>query len=137
MIKQFETSDLEAFTPNEFSNPEAVHPCLISSSYEVQTLWDADNVVKAILAFKNYWGRNWTGFFLVSERFDMLDAYELKKSLLAGLTARNVFRVQTESIANEKLRQWHEFLGFVHEGTRVKMMLDQDYDMWALMPKGA
>lgn len=137
MITSFTPQDLEAFTPNEFSDPEAVKDMLCSPEYEVQTLYGADNLVKAILAFRNYWGNNWTGFFLVAQSFGMQEAYELKKALHAGLSARGVKRVQTESVANEKLRQWHEFLGFVHEGIRVKMMLDQDYDMWALMPKGA
>lgn len=137
MIKAFEINDLGCFTPNEFSEPDPVLLQLVSGEYVVESMVEPDGRVMAIMAYRNYWGDCWTGFILVSAFFDIEAAEELKGHFKAGMKALNAGRVQTESVADVKVRKWHEFMGFTLEGTRRKMMFNRDYDMWALLREEA
>ena len=137
MIKPFELTDLGAFLPNEYSNPDQVLDHLTSGQYGVESMVDDKGNVMLIMAYQNYWGNCWQGFLLVSKMFDWNAATELRKHLHAGMVANKAMRLQTESVSDDKLRKWHEFLGFTLEGTRRKMMFNRDYDQWALMREGA
>lgn len=131
-LKPFIISDLGSFIPNEFSNPDLVLEFLASNQCEVQTLWGDDDMVQAILCVKNYWGRNWMGFFLISKQFNPAALRTLKQAIDEGMRAHKALRLQTESVSTPELRAWHKLLGFEFEGMRKKMMFDRDYDMWAM-----
>lgn len=132
MIRPFQKSDLGYFVPNKFSNPDFVLDQLLDPAFEVESLWD-DGMVQAILCYRNYWGRCWLGFFLVAEDFPAKLAVALRGHIRATMIRKDATRLQTESVACEALDKWHEFLGFKWEGCREKMMLDQDYNLWALL----
>lgn len=134
-IKPFKIEDLGYFTPNEFSDPDAVLPIMVNM--EVKTMWGSDKLVQAILCVKNYWGRCWVGFILVAKNFDYHNAVGLRDLIHSEMAHRNAQRLQTDSVSNLQLRAWHEFLGFQLEGTKRKMMGDQDYDFWAIVREGA
>lgn len=136
MIKPFQMTDLGSFIPNEFSNPDLVLEQLINPEFEVQTLLGEDGMVQAILCFRNYWGRNWAGFFLIAARVHKRTPSILRKHIAKTMIERDALRLQTESQANTCLRKWHKWLGFKHEGVREKLLFNRDYDMWALMREG-
>ena len=135
-IKPFKISDLGAFIPNAYSNPDEILPQLLGADYVVQTLWGDDDLVQAIICFRNYWGRCWSCFVLVACNFVPANAYRLRALINRYMEAHNAQRLQTESRADEILQKWHEFLGFTHEGVKRKMMFNQDYDCWAIVREG-
>lgn len=135
MIKPFKMTDLGYFMPNKFSNPDVVLDQISDEAYEVETLW-YNGMAAAILIFRNYWGRNWMGCFLIADDFNPKLAVVLKDHIRDTMIKKDALRLQTESVACKVLDDWHEFLGFKWEGTREKMLFDQDYNMWALMRGG-
>lgn len=135
MIKHFKMEDLGYFLPNQFSDPDHVLDQLMDSGFVTLTMWDR-GMVAAILCFKNYWGRNWHGFFLIAHDFRPKLALVLRKYIRSTMIKLNAARLQTDSVACPELDKWHEFLGFKYEGTREKMIFDRDYNMWALMRGG-
>ena len=136
IIKPFQPTDLGAFIPNEYSDPDVVLDQLLDPAFEVQTLWGDNGLVQAILCFRNYWGRNWMGFFLITRHLHPRTPVLLKQHIRKTMIERNALRLQTDSQATECLRKWHEWLGFTWEGCRKKLLFDRDYDMWALMREG-
>lgn len=135
MIKPFKMTDLGYFLPNEFSNPDNVLDQINDPAFEVQSLWHG-GMVAAILCFRNYWGRNWLGFFLIAQDFPPKLAITLREHIRATMIKKDALRLQTESVACDVLNDWHHFLGFKWEGCREKMLFDKDYDQWALMRGG-
>lgn len=136
MIKPFKIEDLGAFIGNEFSDPDLVLDQLIDPSFTVQTLWGRNGLVQAILCFKNYWGRNWMGFFLIAQNVHPRTPIILREHIRKTMIEKNALRLQTDSQANECLRKWHQWLGFTWEGCRKKLLFDRDYDCWALLREG-
>lgn len=135
MIKKFEITDLGSFLPNKFSNPDVVLDQLTDPAFEVETLWHG-GMVMAILAYRNYWNRNWLGFFLISEDFPGHLAIRLRNHIRETMERKDALRLQTDSVADPCLDKWHKLLGFKLEGTREKMLFDQDYNCWARMRVG-
>lgn len=136
MIKRFQIEDLGCFLPNEFSNPDVVLDQLVDPAFDVQTMWGDDGMVQAIICCRNYWGRNWMGFFLIANPFPVQAARTLRSYIRAAMEERDAVRLQTDSVATDCLRKWHAFMGFKLEGTREKMLFNRDYDCWALMRGG-
>ncbi len=132
-VKPFKLSDLDAFVPNEYSAPELVLPLLTGTDYQVRTLWGDDDMVQAIICFRNYWGPCWSCFVLISANFKVFNAHELRCLIERYMTENYAVRLQTESRAEPTLRKWHKFLGFEHEGIKRKMMHGQDFDCWAIV----
>lgn len=122
--------------PNKFSDPDRVLDQLVDPAFEVETLWDNDGMAKAILCFRNYWGRNWMGFFLISEQFPPHLMLRLRSHIKQTMVKKDALRLQTHSVAEECLNKWHKLLGFTCEGFHQKMLFDQDYHSWALMRGG-
>jgi len=137
MIKQFNISDLGAFLPNDYSNPDEIFPLFLDAKYEVRTLWGNDGLVQAIICFRNYWGRCWSCFVLIARNFIYSNAVVLRDLIKQYMTEHNAVRLQTESRSDSILHKWHTFLGFTHEGVKRKMMFNQDYDMWAIVREEA
>lgn len=136
-IRPFNISDLASFLPNEFSNPDVVLDQLTDPAYVTETMWGKRDFVQAIMCYRNYWGRCWSGFFLVADNIEKRTPLRLKSHIIETMELKNALRLQTDSQANECLRKWHEWLGFKHEGTREKLLFDRDYDMWARMRQEA
>lgn len=135
MIKDFELSDLGYFIPNEYSDPTAVIDVLADDTVTKKTLWRA-GMVDAILVYREYWPQCWGGFFLVSDDIHPLAGIELRDYIRHTMEEKNAIRLQTDSVADLKLDKWHSFLGFKHEGRRVKMMRGMDYHSWAIVRDG-
>jgi len=133
MIKPFAFSDLGAFIPNEYSNPDDVLTLLVSGDYEVQTMWGDDGLVQAIICFKCYWGRCWNCFVLIAKNFIPSNLIILRLLIGSYMHERKAIRLQTESRSEPILRRFHEVLGFTLEGTKRKMMFNKDYDMWSII----
>jgi hypothetical protein len=136
-IEPFKITDLGYFIPNEWSNPDVVLDQLTDITYEVQTLWGDDGMVQAILCFKNYWHRNWMGFFLIAKDLSKRTPVMLKQHIQKTMDERKALRLQTDSVSNECLKKWHEWLGFKWEGCRIQMLFGQDFDAWAIVRKEA
>lgn len=132
MIKPFKMTDLGAFLPNEWSNPDEVLDALRDASYSNYTVWDGD-MVAAIICFKPYWQDCYLGFFLISEDLKPRVAVILKRWVRDRMEKLGAKRLQTDSVDCETLNKWHEWLGFTWEGKRSKMMYGQDYNMWAIL----
>jgi len=136
MIKQFNKTDLQYFIPNEYSRPPEPLIVLEAPDSFVETLWGDDGMVQAIICFRCYWGACWTVFTLVSSNFIPSNAEVIRDLITRYMRERKAVRLQTESRAEPILRKWHTFLGFNLEGTKRKMMFNQDYDMWAIVHEG-
>lgn len=136
MIKPFEPTDLGHFIPNEYSNPDMVLDRLTDPAYVVQTLWGRDDLVQAILCFRNYYGRCWDGFFLISKNLHSRTPIILKEHIKKTMDEKNALRLHTDSQATDCLKKWHEWLGFTWEGCRKKLFNDKDFDMWAIVREG-
>lgn len=135
MIKPFRMADLGFFLPNEFSDPDKFLDQLLDPSFTVQSMWHEGWVV-AILIFKNYWGRNWYGCFLIADDFPPRLIVALRKHVEQTMEEKDALRLQTHSVACEKLENWHKYLGFKCEGLHEKMLFDRDYKTWARMRGG-
>lgn len=135
MIKEFTMEDLGRFLPNEFSDPDNVLDILEDTQLVKLSMWHGD-MVAAILVFRNYWGACWEGFFLIAEDFPIMCAVELRDYIDLTMRRLEATRLQTDSVACDVLKRWHEFLGFKLEGVREKMMLGRDYCMWARVREG-
>lgn len=135
MIKPFKLSDLGHFLPNQFSDPDRVLEQLTDPAFVVESMWSGD-MVAAILCYKNYWGKNWFGFFLIAEAYTPRQAVTLRNYIRSTMIKHDAHRLQTDSIACPELDAWHEFMGFKYEGTREKFIFEKDYNMWALMRGG-
>lgn len=132
MIKDFEITDLGYFLPNEYSDPDAMlhvfdHPDVVK-----KTLWH-EGMVAAFLIFRNYWGNCWDGCFLISRDFPPRLAVVIKRYIKETMDHYGAVRLQSDGRACEEIRAWHKFLGFAHEGCRRKMVLGNDYDMFAIV----
>lgn len=136
-VKPFTIKDLGAFLPNDYSNPDEIFPLFLDARYRVQTLWDEDGLVQAIICFRNYWGNCWSCFVLIAKDFQLANAYVLRELIGRYMDEHGAMRLQTESKADSILRKWHTFLGFTLEGTKRKMMFNQDYDCWAIVREEA
>lgn len=134
-IKPFKMTDLGYFLPNEFSDPDRVLDRLTDDSFEKQTLWHK-GMAAAILAFQNYHGRCWHGFFLVADDFPARLALVLRDHVRKTMILKDAIRLHTDSVACSVLQQWHEFLGFKWEGCREKLLYGMDYDCWAIIRGG-
>lgn len=132
----FKITDLGAFIPNEYSNPDEIFPLFLDARYNLVTLWGDDGLVQAIICFRNYWGRCWSCFVLIAKHFLPANAHRLRELIAHYMDEHKAVRLQTESRATSVLWKWHEFLGFTYEGTKRKMMFNQDYDCWAIVREG-
>lgn len=136
MMEPFKIEDLGYFLPNEYSNPDKVLDQLRDPSFVTVTMRHADGTVAAILCFTCYHDRNWHGFFLISKYFSAKQAIIIRDYIKATMKRLDALRLQTDSVDDEKLNEWHRFLGFTCEGTRKRMLYGRDYNMWALMREG-
>lgn len=135
-IKPFIMTDLGAFIPNEYSNPDEIFPLFMDARYEVHTMWGDDGLVQAIICFRNYWGNCWSCFVLIAKGFIPSNNQRLRDLIRCYMIQHNALRLETISRADEILRKWHQFLGFTHEGVKRKMMFNQDYDVWSIVREG-
>ena len=134
MIRPFNIKDLELFVPNEFSLLDDF-TVLTNPSFNVQTQLSGGKV-QAIIVFRNYWGRCWSGFLLICADYSLRCAVELKRFLHQAIADLNAQRFQTESLSHPTIRAWHEWLGFTHEGHKKKFIFNLDYDCWAIVNEG-
>lgn len=135
MIRPFTIKDLEHFVPNEFSQlPDFT--VLTNPQFRVQTQLDMHKI-QAIIVFRNYWGRCWSGFLLISTDYSLRCAVELKRFLHNAINDLGAQRFQTESLSHPAIKKWHEWLGFAWEGHKKKFIFDRDYDCWAIVTEGA
>lgn len=133
MMKEFNIRDLGAFIPNEYSNPDEIFPLFQDARYTVRTLWGDDGMVQAIICFRNYWGRCWSCFVLISDKFAPANAARIRGLIQQYMKEQKAMRLETVSRADETLHKWHQFLGFTHEGIKRKYMFGKDYDCWAIV----
>lgn len=136
-VKPFHISDLGAFLPNVHSSPDDIFPLFMDANYVVRTLWGRDGLVQAIICFRNYWGRCWSCFVLIGKNFLPANYARLRDLMHEYMVEHAAVRLETISRAEPTLRRWHAWMGFTHEGTKRKMMFNQDYDCWAIVREEA
>lgn len=132
MIREFANVDARRIKANEFSNPVNLGFVFHDDHFYKFTLVD-ENEVKAIICFARYWKNNFVAFFLISEDISISDIKELKRFIYDAAIDFEADRIQTESIAEEKIDKWHKFLGFKLEGRKEKMVYNKDYHCWAIL----
>lgn len=133
MIRRFQKTDLRRIKSNEFSEIEKVDFVFADDDFCKHTLVGEKSDVFAIICFKRYWNNNWMAFFLISEDMPVIYARELKNFINNAMIDLRAERIQTDSVDCPELNRWHKFLGFTLEGTRKKMIFNQDYNMWCKM----
>lgn len=133
MIRNFEMIDPRRLKANQFSKPGDMSFVFNDPAFIKQTLVGENGDVYAIICFRAYWRKNFISFFLISEDMPIIYARELRKFLHNAILDFEADRVQTDSVACEKLDKWHKFLGFTFEGKREKMVFDKDYHLWGML----
>lgn len=136
MIRPFERHDVRRLKANEYSLPVDVVDVFSDPMYYKQTLVGDDSAVYCIIVFWPYWGNNWMAFFLVSQDIKPIHLRELKLFIEQAAEDLGAKRIQTESEDVDMINRMHEFLGFENEGTRKKMIMDKDYNMWGRLWDG-
>lgn len=114
MIRDFEQTDLGSFEPNFCSRPSEVAFVFDTSFYEKYSLI-RDGIVRAILCLISTDKDEWAGFFLVSKRFNVVDAKELRRFVANKVTEYGAKRIWTLSIDHPVIERWHKFLGMEKE----------------------
>lgn len=133
ILEQFKIEDLARFIPNDHSDPDKVLDQLLDPNFVSVTLRHPDGMTAAILCFTNYSGDCWHGFFLISKSFSLTQAKVVKRYVHQTMKDMDADRLQTDSVDDVKINEWHRFLGFTNEGTRKRMLNGKNYNMWALM----
>lgn len=137
MIRDFESIDVRRLKPNAFSSHENMKFVFEDPTFIKQTLEDdKTGEVLCIICFKSYWQNNYVGCFLMAEEMPAIYARQLKIFMENVILDFNMERLQTDSVDCAVLNRWHEFLGFTLEGTRKKMIMGKDFNMWAILPEG-
>lgn len=132
MIRRFERADLRSFFPNEHSDVASVM-FVFEDPYWLNFSFMVDGVTSAIICARRYWGNNYVAFFLISRGFKARNAVKLREFLHSAHKRFGAKRIQTDSVACEKIDAWHRFMGFKLEGRREKMMHGKDYNCWAIV----
>ncbi len=133
MIRVFQKVDARRIKGNNFSSTIGMEHVFDNPAFYKSTLVSDDSSVHAIICFTRYWENCFAAFFFISEDLKLREAVELKKFVYQAIVDFEADRVQTDSVACEKLTRWHKFLGFKSEGVRKKMIHNQDYEMWAIL----
>lgn len=125
--------DVRRLKANQFSDMKEATSAFDDPDFLKHTLIDNEDKVQAIICFKPYWNRNYVAFFLIAEGIQISEVRELKRFIYDAIMDLGADRVQTLSPHCDKIKKWHLFLGFRHEGTHEKMAFDKDYDTWAVV----
>lgn len=128
--------DLRRLRPNGYSSLTALGEMNFifdDPTFYKQTLEDDDGAVIAVLCFKAYWQQNYICFLLLSESATMRHARQIKRFVHSVMEDFRCNRLQTDSLDCAMINRWHKFLGFELEGTRRKIINDQDFNMWAML----
>lgn len=132
MIEPFNSEHLRAFRPNAYSSPAGLMPLLNSRSWHKFALVDKGST-QAILCMREYHPRHYEGILLISKDFRTRNSVEIRDFMHSLRESHGMLRIQTESEDCAALNQWHEYMGFVYEGTRKKMIDGKDFNCWGLV----
>jgi hypothetical protein len=132
MIEPLNSEHLRAFQPNEYSNPTGLLPVLNSRSWHKFALIDKGST-QAILCMREYHPRHYESFVLVSKNYRLRNSQEMRDFVHSLRDSHGAIRIQTESEDSAALNHWHEYLGFVYEGTKKKMIDGKDFCCWGLV----
>ena len=136
MIRHFDRLDLRRLKPNGFTSTSNLGWIIDDPSFYKQTLEDDETgAVLCVIIFKPYADKNFVGFFLMGQDIAPIHARQLRRFVENVIIDFEMDRLQTDSIDCDLLNRWHKFLGFAFEGTRKKMMMGKDYNMWAIVPE--
>jgi len=130
MIREFANGDLERFSPNDMSAPDArVMAALGSEDWWNYTLEHAGEV-RAIISFAENADApgEWLGFTLISKNITARDSVEIKKFMDRCYATLKPRRFWTLSRPLAPVDKWHQFLGFVKE--RAQEFEGEIYNIW-------
>jgi len=133
MIREFALDDLDKIKLNDFGDSNLVNKFKpILSMYEGWTL-EKEGVIKAILFYRNYAEKNYEGFLVCSVFMNAFDGQQIKDFIYQLIKRLEIKRIETLSLDCEEINRWHQFLGFVCEGTKINFLKGKNYRMWAII----
>ncbi len=129
MIRPFIKEDLQKIKCNSITKD--YYSYASEETFNLKTL-EKEGEVMAIIGYRNYNLDNYFGFFMISEDISPIHSREIKKFVHDLAKDIGAKRLSTESVDDEVLNHWHQFLGFTKEGFRPKYYDNQDYNVWGL-----
>lgn len=132
MIRPYQLQDARRLKANEHSDIADMGWVLNDDGFMKHTM-ECDGRVLCIICFKAYWQNNYMAFLLISKEMTAVHGRALKRWIFNAMMDLRMQRVQTDSVDCPVINRWHKFLGFTLEGTRMKMVFDKDYKMWAFV----
>lgn len=152
MIKPFEKSDLEKFTPNELSGIDDIMPLFTDDRYHKYSVWGG-GIVKAIIYFIkvgeterahfNEWAvsngsksRNenvnneWAAFCLISNTFNAINSKQIRDFTEQMAGKFKPHRLWTLSLDCPIIEKWHKWLMLTKEDAPI-IFNNQRYNIWS------
>ena len=123
---------LDELDPNEFSDFEQYRGIITLPNTLKFTLKFEEKVVCVLLCYPYSLGK-YMGFLLASADLSGQQGADIREFVKDRFLAYSMSRLETTSVACEKIDRWHEFLGFELEGTKRRYIGDKDYNMWGLV----
>jgi len=130
-IEPFNIVDVYGFKPNPNSPLRYLEKILDDVSYHKYSLIDEENVVQAIICFKDNGDDDWAGFFLIAETFKGKHGLEIKHFIVDTVEKHQARRLWTASRPGTVLDRWHQFLGMQKDKEMVNIE-GSDFNIWSM-----
>ena len=127
----FDKKHLIGFNPkyDEFTQYVCIYDFIMQCWEGKYTVFHGDKII-AILMYNQSFSCVYDVSMIVSQEANRKDIVQLPKFLENFRDVKGAIRLQTEAFADEYNRRWHRFCGFELEGTRRKVFLGRDVDIW-------
>lgn len=114
---------------DEFTQYVCIYDFIMQCWQGKYTLFHGDKIV-AIFLYNQSFSSVYDVAMIVSQEARKRDIMHLPKFLETFRDVKGAVRLQTEHFATEDSRRWHRFCGFELEGTKRKVFLGRDIDIW-------
>lgn len=125
----FKEPHLDAMTSEDFEQYRSI----IMMDSTLKFTLAHRGIVVCVLACHEYAPNKYMGFLLVTDYLTNHLGKDVREFVKDKFLSYNMDRLETLSVACEKIDRWHEFLGFELEGTKKRYLGDNDYKMWGMI----
>ena len=135
MIRSYKDGDFDNFISNGLSlGIEDVDLNELVDKDKCFIFTDKKDKIKIILFVLEYAKRCYYGFIWASKEVNAHDVIELRDFINMKSKELKAIRLETQSLSNNMMDNYHEFLGFTCEGTKKNYRGDgQDHKIWSML----
>lgn len=137
-VREYRDGDFEHISSNGNEFIDEYSEGLIGSGLEYNNtyVFTDDDKPFAIFLYKQYDRDRYYVCIFCIENLNRKHVAMLKDYWGRFIETYKPIRLETTSIACEKLDRWHEFFGLKKEGTKRNYLGGKDYDMWGMVLDG-